>query len=250
MNKIRTVSLASSQERKLRKKLIKIFKECPIPEDELFSNIGLFLSRHQLSRILFMNDVYKNILDAHGIVMEFGVRWGQNMGLFEALRAIYEPFNLTRKIVGFDTFEGFPTVHKKDGGKSITSKGGYNVTKNYEKYLKQILDYHEKTNPNSHVKKYDLIKGNAINEIEKYFEKHPETIVALAYFDFDLYEPTKKCLEVIKSRLTKGSIIGFDELNSNHFPGETLALKEVFGLNKFKIIRSPYSQLQSYVVFD
>lgn len=249
MKKIRTVSLGPGQENKLRKNLVKLFKKCPIPEDELFSNIGLFLSRHQLSRILFINDIYKNILNSHGVVMEFGVRWGQNMGLFEALRGVYEPFNLTRKIIGFDTFEGFPSVHEKDGNDNIASKGGYGVTKNYEKYLKQILDYHEKMNPNPHVKKYELVKGNAINEIDKYFKKHPETIIALAYFDFDLYEPTKKCLEAIKSRLSKGSIIAFDELNSTHFPGETLALKEVFGLNKFKIIRSPYSQLQSYVVF-
>lgn len=250
MNEIRTESLASSEEKKRRENLMKLFKECPIPEQELFSNIGLFLSRHQLSRILFMNDVYKNILNSHGIIMEFGVRWGQNMGLFESLRAIYEPFNLTRKIVGFDTFDGFPSVHKKDGDKSIASTGSYGVTKDYEKYLEQVLDYHEKINPNSHKKKYELVKGNAISEIETYFKKNPETIIALAYFDFDLYEPTKKCLEVIKSRLTKGSIIGFDELNSTHFPGETLALKEVFGLNRFKIIRSPYSQLQSYVVFE
>jgi hypothetical protein len=39
------------------------------------------------------------------------------------------------------------------------------------------------------------------------------SIVAFAYFDFDLYEPTKGCLLTIKDRLTRGSILGFDELN-------------------------------------
>ncbi len=197
-----------------------------------------------------MNDIYKNILNVHGVVMEFGVRWGQNLGLFEALRAIYEPFNMTRKIVGFDTFEGFPSAHEKDGDHSIASTGGYGVTKDYDKYLEQILDYHEKMNPNPHEKKYELVKGDAVEEIEKYFKKNPETIVSLAYFDFDLYEPTKKCLEIVKNHLTKGSVIGFDELTSKHFPGETVALKEVLGTRNIKIIRSPYSQLQSYIVFD
>ena len=39
--------------------------------------------------------------------MEFGVRWGQNLITLNNLRGIYEPFNHSRKIIGFDTFEGF-----------------------------------------------------------------------------------------------------------------------------------------------
>jgi hypothetical protein len=36
----------------------------------------------------------------------------------------------------------------------------------------------------------------------------------------------------IKERLTKGSMVGFDQLNYKAYPGETLALKEVFGIDK------------------
>ena len=74
--------------------------------------------------------------------------------------------------------------------------------------------------------------------------------MSLAFFDFDLYEPTKVCLEAIKDRLTKGSIVAFDELNHPDFPGETLALKDVFGLSKYKLHRSPYSSYQSYIIID
>jgi hypothetical protein len=34
---------------------------------------------------------------------------------------------------------------------------------------------------------------------------------ALAYFDLDLYEPTRAVLEQIRPYLTKGSIVAFDE---------------------------------------
>ena len=51
----------------------------------------------------------------------------------------------------------------------------------------------------------------------------------MAYFDFDIYEPTKECLKLIKDHITKGTIIGIDELNTSDFPGETVALKEVLG---------------------
>jgi len=95
-----------------------------------------------------------------------------------------------------------------------------------------------------------LVKGDATVQLEKYLENHPETIVSLAYFDFDIYEPTYKWLELIKNHLTKGSVVGFDELNDAKLPGETLALKEVFGLDKYKIQRSPYSTASSYIIVE
>ena len=37
-----------------------------------------------------MNEIYTKQVDVHGIVVEFGTRWGQNMGLFAALRGMVE----------------------------------------------------------------------------------------------------------------------------------------------------------------
>lgn len=250
MENILTKEYSSTNELSLRKKFFKLFKDCPIPEDELLSNLVIFIKRQDLSRVLFMNEMYKKIINVHGVVMEFGVRWGHNLALLESLRGIYEPFDRYRKIVGFDTFEGFPSVHEKDGVSDIVTTGAYSTTKNYEEYLEQVLDYHEQESPIAQIKKYQLVKGDATVEIDRYFKNNPETIVAFAYFDLDIYEPTKKCLEAIKERVTKGSIIGFDQLNSNDFPGETLALKEVFGLDKYRIIRNPFSSAQSYVVIE
>jgi hypothetical protein len=94
------------------------------------------------------------------------------------------------------------------------------------------------------------VKGDATLTFKKYLEEHPETIVAFAYFDFDIYEPTKVCLELIKDRLTKGSIIGFDEINNPNWPGETVALKEVFGLDRYRIERFPFMPTASYLIVE
>lgn len=247
MHEIKMINNSSGKEVTIRERFFQLFQACPIPKSEMLQNLGLFINRQDLTRILFMNDLYKKALDVHGIVVEFGVRWGQNLALFESFRGIYEPFNHNRKIVGFDTFDGFPAVHEKDGNRDFISEGAFSVTKGYKEYLNQILEYHEKESPISHIKKFALVEGDATEEINKYLDANPQTIIALAYFDFDLYEPTKKCLEAIKPFLTKGSILGFDELNTPDFPGETVALKEVFGLDKFKIARSPYSSRQSYI---
>ncbi len=163
---------------------------------------------------------------------------------------MYEPFNYSRKIVGFDTFSGFPSVSKKDGADEVASQGAYGVSEGYENYLDSVLSYHESESPLSHIKKYELVKGDAVLTLEKYLQEHPETIIAMAYFDFDIYEPTKKCLELIKPHITKGTVIGFDQLNCPFFPGETLALKEVFGLDKYAIRRSPQNPAPSYIVIE
>lgn len=221
-----------------------------ISNSELLNNLGLFISRQNLSRILWMHEIYTKILDVHGVIIEFGVRWGQNMALFENFCGIYEPFNYNRKIIGFDTFEGFSSIDKKDGNGEVMKDGSYGVSKNYEHYLQQILDYHEFERPISHIKKYELIKGDATVTVKQYFEDNPHTIVALAYFDFDIYKPTFESLKILSNHITKGSVIAFDELNCKAFPGETLALQEVFGLNKYAIKRVPYNSLTSYVVIE
>jgi len=247
--------IASPEQLENRQHLADLLKNTPIPDLELLQNLGLYINSPSLSRMFFMNDIYEKILDVHGVVMEFGVRWGHNLALFSNFRSIYEPYNFNRKIIGFDTFEGFPSVNEKDQNQNsandfLASTGDFNVTSNYECYLDEILRYHEQENPLPHIKKYQIIKGDAVVELEKWLFENPETIIALAYFDLDLYEPTKGCLELIKSYLTKGSIIGLDELNHHHFPGETLAFKEVFGLDRFSIRRSRYSRINSYVLIE
>jgi hypothetical protein len=233
-----------------RSQFVKLFKQTPIPEEEILSMLGLFTNRQAWSRYIYLNELYQQILPVHGVIMEFGVRWGQNLSLFTNFRGMYEPFNHNRKIIGFDTFEGFPAIHENDGNAPVAVPGAYSVTPGYENYLAQVLDYHESESPIDHIRKFELVKGDACVEIDKYFERNPETIVAFAYFDFDLYQPTKVCLEAIRDRLTKGSIVAFDELNYHTWPGETLALKEVFGLDRYAIKRTPYNPESGYIVIE
>lgn len=249
-NKFNIKTYSSADEASVREQLIQHFRKCPIGDDQILSNLGLFLNSKNLSRILFMDHLYRQIVDLQGIIVEFGVRWGQNLALFSALRGIYEPFNRHRKIVGFDTFTGFPSISENDGKSDMMKKGELSVSKDYVNYLSKILELQEKDNPLAHIKKFDLCLGDVTVEIDKFLKKSPETIISLAYFDFDLYEPTKKCLEAIKPYLTKGSILGFDELNDPDSPGETKALREAFGLGNISLKRYRYASRVSYFIVE
>jgi hypothetical protein len=50
----------------------------------------------------------------------------------------------------------------------------------------------------AHIERHKLVVGSATETITQYLEQHPETVIALAYFDTQLYEPTPYCLEAIR----------------------------------------------------
>ena len=251
MKELKSELYRSDKEDKLRHEFVTLFKECPVPDNEILQHLGLFLSSKNLSRILFFDHIYKQIVDVQGSVMEFGTRYGPNLATFAALRGIYEPFNRMRKIIGFDTFKGFPSLTSKDNKDSLLIKpGSLSVANDYEQYLEKIMQYHEDDNPMSHIKKFEIVVGDASVEIKHYLKRNPETIVALAFFDMDIYEPTKVCLSEIAPRLVKGSIVAFDQLNDHDCPGETTALSEVFFLKNLRIKRYIYASRVSYFVVE
>lgn len=240
---------STKEELILRENFLHVFKNNPIEDTKFLMQLSLFMNRQSLSRILFFNEIYKKILDVPGSIMEFGLYYGRDLPLLQNLRGIYEPYNYTRKVIGFDTFEGFTELDmEKDG--IIGAEGDFTMMGNYDNYLRQILMYHESESPLSQIKKFEIVRGDVCETLPIYLESHPETIIALAYLDLDIYKPTKKVLELIKPYLVKGSIVGMDELNFDIFPGETQALKDVFGLNRFRLHRSPIEPLMSYFIYE
>lgn len=241
----------SSQDRiQNRENLHRLFKDRPMPDDQLMVNLALFMRSGSLAKVLFADELYKKILPIPGVIMEFGIWWGANLALFTNLRAVYEPYNYSRKVVGFDTFGGYESISEKDIETETIKSGGYTVSSDYQPYLEEILQYHENENVMAHINKHELVAGDATKTIGEYLKNHPETIISLAFFDMALYEPTKACLEAIEPHLVKGSVIAMDEINSPDYPGETVALKEAWGLKKYQILKSNYLPDRAYIIID
>jgi hypothetical protein len=96
--------------------------------------------------------------------------------------------------------------------------------------------------------KVQVIKGNAVKTIPKYLIENPHTVVSLLYLDMDIYEPTKVALQKFIPRMPKGSIIVFDELNSEYWTGETLAVLDTIGIRNLKIERFSFDTRISYAI--
>jgi len=227
-------------------------RSTPMGSDEILGQLGLFLTRASMARILFMHDLYLKILDVPGSIIELGCHWGQNLALFTTFRTIYEPQNIGRQIVGFDTFTGYEGSSEQDSGlmRDATVRRDGAMPPGYEHTLDELLDSHNALGPRAHVKKHEIVKGDATQTLPAYLEEHPATLIALIYFDIGLYEPTKKCLLAVRDRLAKGSIIGLDHLGLADTPGDSIAVQEVLGYRNCRFVRDPRVPYQSYLVIE
>jgi Macrocin-O-methyltransferase (TylF) len=221
-----------------------------LPIDDLLVNLPLYMRSSTVAKLLWINELYQLVEPIPGVIMEFGAWWGANMALFDSLRAVYEPYNYSRRVIGFDTFAGYPPPQPQDGIDSRVHSGAYAVAPEYPEHLASVLDCHERENPMGHIRKHELITGDASETIHDYLSAHPETVIALAYFDMQLYEPTKACLKAIRPHLVRGSVLAMDELNAAEYPGETVAFREAFGLDRYAMRRSRFLPDRTYVVVD
>ena len=200
-------------------------------------NFPKYITRTSMARFLTKYEIFKKILDVQGVVVECGVLFGGGLMSWAHFSSILEPANHQRRIFGFDTFEGFPDVTENDKSKSSSQ-----FCKNGELYVDSELDLktginiYDKTRFFNNVPKVSLIRGNVLNTVPDFLEENQQLVISLLYLDFDIYKPTKFCLETFLPRMTKGSIIAFDQLNNPQWPGETKAAFEVFGgFNKVSI---------------
>lgn len=237
----------SDKEREARKKLAQLYETSPIPSEVRLEQIEVFMRPQRISEILSLDALYQRIMTVHGVIIEFGVRWGRHLPVFIGLRTRYEPHNLYRKVVGFDTFEGFGNPSPQDGSSARVHTGAMSVSPGYEDFLEEVLALHEQETPGSHIRRFELIKGDAPKALAHYLTEHPETIIALAYFDMDVYRPTRECLELIGPHLSKGGLLAFDQISHPDFPGETLALKESQWFSGRVLERLPYAPYPTFI---
>jgi hypothetical protein len=186
------------------------------------------------------------VLPVHGGIIECGVLFGGGLMTWAHLSAIYEPINFVRKIVGFDTFEGFPGRHEKDGPGEFGKEGDF--ASGSDEDLEECIRIYDLLRFKNHIPKVELVKGNFLETGPQYLEENPQLVVSLLFLDFDIYEPTKAALDLFWDRIPKGGIVAFDHLYYKGTAGETTALVESLGIGNCRIERLPWDPLLSWIV--
>ena len=244
MKKFRT-----DAEEQVGKNIESIFLRCKDSIEIKLENFPKYVRRQHLKRFLAMYEIFKLVLPVKGSIVECGVYKGFGTMTWAKLSTMLEPENLTRRIYGFDTFTGFPSVSNKDDNAVIEHECGELSSDSYEELSELIVEY-DRDRFLGHIEKVRLIKGDVGETIPKFISENPHLIVSLLFLDMDLYEPTKTALNYFLPRMPRGAVLAFDELDNPMWPGETLALLDHFGIRNSRLQKLEWDPYIAYTIIE
>lgn len=252
-SRFRQAGRNTANEKSYREDMQQYFDEGVGTSYEKIENFPKYLSRQSLARYLALYEIFSKALTVQGDVVQCGVNWGGSLVYFGLLSAVLEPVNLQRRVIGFDTFEGFPSIHEKDQQASQLMStemraGGFAADAHAD--LCRAIELFDQNRFIGHVNKMVLVKGDACETIPEFLAANSHTVVSLLHLDFDLYEPTLVALKHFLPRMPKGAVLVFDELNNRTWPGETKAVIEACGLGALRIQRLPFEPYLSYAILE
>ena len=241
--------LRTETEIRVGRNVQRIFQECPDNVEVKLENFTKYVRRQHLKRFLAFYEIFKLALPVKGSIVECGVYHGFGLMAWAKLSAILEPENLTRRLYGFDTFAGFPSVHDKDRNASTETAPGSLSSDSYDELVQLIREY-DADRFLGHVVKVELIRGDMTQTIPSFVQTHPPLVVSLLFIDCDLYEPTAAALRHLLPRMPKGAVLAFDDLDNPLWPGETLALLEARGLKGLELRRLEWDPYIAFAVIE
>ncbi len=214
-----------------------------VPRATLADAPFLFAKRQTVSEMLVRFRLFEMVLDVSGAIVECGVAQGNNLLMFSHMSSILEPYAINRRIVGFDTFEGFRSIGGKGDPEDITEADFSDTS---DTRIREAIELFDLNRAAGHMRRTEIVKRDAVETIKPYVDSHPELTVALLYLDFDLYEPTRAALTHLLPLVCKGGVVAFDEFNYDKFAGETAACKDMIDIRQVEIKRFPFDPFVAY----
>ena len=163
----------------------------------------------KFARLFYFHDLYQQIENLEGAVVECGVAYGDSIVVFAALA---EREGKKRKVFGFDSFAGFPEPAKEDVSSRNPKAGEFG-----DATLTRVKNQIQKAG----VPMPTLVKGFVKDTLPSFNEP-----IAFLHIDVDLYEPYKDVLNNLYGHVVSGGVIAFDEYNHMHWPGAKRAVDE------------------------
>jgi Macrocin-O-methyltransferase (TylF) len=204
------------------------------------NNFYLSCSPTRIGKFLAHYELYKQVIDLPGVIVECGVFKGVSLSRFAMFRELFEN-TYSKKIIGFDVFGKFPeTGFENDQQlrkKFINDAGDESIS---EDQLLDVLAYKRCE------KNIELVKGDIVKTVPEYVQQHPELKISLLNLDTDIYEPAVTILEQLWPRIVRGGLLILDDYGV--FPGETKAVDDFFRDMNVRIQKTPFCTTPCYVV--
>ncbi|MFN8670608.1 MAG: TylF/MycF/NovP-related O-methyltransferase [Candidatus Sericytochromatia bacterium] len=232
----------TSFDQQIWNKIENVINNSGIETREVVENFILFHRRVNFAKLLAHIEIFNKNIGVPGSIVECGVFKGVSLLTFLKLVEIHSPGDTLKKIIGFDTFSGFPNLTEKDGSPdTVRGKvdGGWN-SEDFFPFLEQIVNISQEDSMIPRFKRVELVKGDVCKTIPEYVKNNPGLRISLLHLDLDLYEPTKVALEYLYPLVVSGGIVLLDEYAMNGFPGESKAFDEYFGDKRPKLVKFPY----------
>ena len=151
-------------------------------------------------------EIYYQVKDLLGDIVEFGVFKGSGLAIFLKLRNMYEANSLT-KVIGFDYFNTNLLLDELSGLNHSMMTDVVNRVNKDDLSLVSVNKRLSVFNSDN----YMLIQGDAVSKSIEFNNENPGARIKLLYMDIDLGEPTYKILITLWNKVVKGGIVVFDE---------------------------------------
>jgi len=225
-------SLRHEPERRQRETLERLFERTELSTFEMFRAFPVFTPRYTLARFLAHYELFKQIVEVPGAIVDIGVYRGASAFTWAKLCEIFCPTDVRKRVYGFDTFEGFARLAAQDGVENREQDvrpGGYAGGGSIEEDLLLARDAMNHDRHLKHIERVEFVKGDVARTVPEFVAQQGQGLrVALLNLDADLYEPTRVALEHLVPLLSPGALIVLDEYAVTTFPGESHAVDEYF----------------------
>ena len=205
-------------------------------------NPFLFMRTGLIAKLFFFKELYEIIESIPGSIVEIGSWFGQSSILFENIRAIIEPFNYSRKIISFDTFDGYKEISGLNIAKEEILK--YQVRRDWVNDLIKIQDAHKSINNSA--TKFVNVKGDIRETMVKYFDNNHEPL-SLVYYDIATYETLKITFNTLLPYISKGGVFVFDDYGYQ-YEGVNKFLIEQKVNKSYQLKHSKYYKSKVYLI--
>jgi len=207
---------------------------------DVLQHFQSYIMRRDLPKFLSHYELFKQVVDLPGCIVELGVYRGRSFFTWSNLMETFCPGDRSRMVYGFDHFEGLVDFTEQDGAKddrpyAAKVHGGWKATLDE---IEMLVEIHNLDNLIPGSKRCEIIPGNLQKTIPKFLEAHPGLRISLLHFDVDLYEPTYFGLETLYPLVVPGGVVCFDEYGLVPWQGETQAVDDYFAkLGRRPVIR-------------